>query len=354
MIAIFCDLLKAPQNFASETNSVSTGQTPDIAWSNILALRLELDKELQIDTDKSNSLQHAAVKEKIAKEARQLSSLAFVFTQEFPTNNHFLQAGRLSAYADVLHRMLQKEDEALLYNAAEYIPSCLYDSEISKQLSISMKQASLFQAAVESGFTDGAIAAMKIGPESFNGILYFIRRARTDAGKKLAQAVVDSPVADESLNQCARFVLNREFSVGQPLTIKFTALDGRQVDISKLHGKVVLVDFWATSCAPCMSQLPALQFFYQKFGGQGFEIVGISTDYEEKPLLRTIQDEEIPWPNYMDENGWTNKFAVACGVYGIPDYWLIDRRGIVREIMADSNLEQKIKYLLAEKVAVSQ
>jgi thiol-disulfide isomerase/thioredoxin len=173
-------------------------------------------------------------------------------------------------------------------------------------------------------------------------------RARTDAGRKLSQAILEAPKTDDSLKHVAKSVLNRKYSTGQPLPIQFTAIDGRKVDTSQMRGKVILVDFWATTCVPCMAGLPELKSLDQKYHEQGFEIVGISSDNEQKPVLRVIQEKGIPWPNYVDADGQTNKFEVACGVSGIPNYWLVDRHGILRETMADFDLEKKIQFLLAE------
>ena len=189
---------------------------------------------------------------------------------------------------------------------------------------------------------------MQFGPESLNGLYSFLRSARPDAGKRLADAILKSPVTDDSLKQCAQAILNRKYSVGQTLPIKFTAVDGRHVDLSAMRGKVVLVDFWGTSCVPCMSEMPELIALEQKYRDRGFEIIGISADSEKKKLLRVLQEKSITWPNYCDENGSTNQFANACGVLGFPNYWLLDREGVVRETGARNNLDGKIKFLTSQ------
>src|ERR1044071_3546795 len=74
---------------------------------------------------------------------------------------------------------------------------------------------------------------------------------------------------------------------------KATAIDGSEIDLAKLRGKVVLLDFWATRCPPCVTELPNVLVAYKKFHAQGFEIIGISSDENKEVLLRFIKAHEI-------------------------------------------------------------
>ena len=145
----------------------------------------------------------------------------------------------------------------------------------------------------------------------------------------------------------------RPYQVGQPLDIRFTALDGREVDLAKLKGKVVLVEFWSTSCGPCIAELPALKAAYEKSHGRGFEVVAIALDYKESVLRRFIKEKELPWPQHFDGKGWENKFAVQFGIFSIPTTWLVDKRGILVDTYSRSDLEQRIGSLLREPASVA-
>jgi thiol-disulfide isomerase/thioredoxin len=136
--------------------------------------------------------------------------------------------------------------------------------------------------------------------------------------------------------------------VGKPLAIRFTAVDGRPVDLEKLRGKVVLVDFWATWCVPCVREVPRVKAVYEKLHGKGFEIVGISFDEKKGALQSFVEKEKITWPQYFDGKGWGNQFGAQFGIESIPTMWLLDKKGLLRHVDARHDLEAKVQKLLAE------
>ena len=137
-----------------------------------------------------------------------------------------------------------------------------------------------------------------------------------------------------------------------PLELKFTAIDGREVDLAQLRGKVVLVDFWATWCGPCIEELPNVKRVFSEYHSQGFEIVGISLDRvgDRAKLEQFVAREEMTWPQYYEgkkHNEGGNTVATRFAVTGIPAMLLIDRHGMIVSTNARGpKLESEVKRLL--------
>jgi thiol-disulfide isomerase/thioredoxin len=136
-------------------------------------------------------------------------------------------------------------------------------------------------------------------------------------------------------------------SLGKPLDIKFTAVDGRQVDLTKTKGKVVLVYFCASWCPPCVKEYVGIKAVYDKYHDQGFEVVGISLDQNEEQFKRYTAAKKIPWPQHFEGNGFTNSIAVAQRIISIPTLWLVDKNGNLVDRSARGDLEEKVKKLLS-------
>ena len=137
--------------------------------------------------------------------------------------------------------------------------------------------------------------------------------------------------------------------IGQPLVLKFKAADGREVDLSKMKGKVVLVDFWATWCGACIQELANVKGAYDRLHDKGFEIVGISFDNKKEALDYVLKKDKLEWPQYFDSRGWENRIGEKLGIESIPTMWLIDRKGNLREMDARKGWTDQVEKLLAEQ-----
>jgi len=132
----------------------------------------------------------------------------------------------------------------------------------------------------------------------------------------------------------------------EPVDLSFTAVDGSQVDLATLRGKVVLLDFWATWCGPCQGEVPNVVGVYNKYHDQGFEIVGISLDQDRDSLNQFTASHGMPWPQFFDGQGWDNSLAQRFGVRSIPQMWLLDRQGRIVTKEGRDNLDGQVAALL--------
>jgi peroxiredoxin len=127
-------------------------------------------------------------------------------------------------------------------------------------------------------------------------------------------------------------------------------LAGKPLSIVNYRGKVVLLDFWATWCAPCVHELPNVLQTYEKYHKQGFEIIGISLDQDKNKLTNFIKDKDVAWPQFFDGKGWENKLAVKYGVKSIPATILLNGEGtIIGKDLQGEALEEAVGKALAKK-----
>lgn len=135
----------------------------------------------------------------------------------------------------------------------------------------------------------------------------------------------------------------------EPFEIKTKDIDGKAFDLADWKGKVVLIDFWATWCGPCVAEMPEVLKLYNEFHEKGLEIIGISLDQNEGQLRNGMAQLGIKWRILSDYKGWQSAIPQQWGVTGIPMTYLLDKKGVIRHIrLRGPQMREAIQKLLAE------
>lgn len=188
------------------------------------------------------------------------------------------------------------------------------------------------------------------------GPMFYLKHLQGD--RDGARAVVEQARARFASDPAAAFIkealdemeaMLEQPGVGERIELTFEDLDGTAIDLADYEGRVVMVDFWATWCMPCIRTKPALKAVHEEFKDRGFEILGISLDHDEERLRDYLAREGMTWPQYFDGLGWDNKIAERFTIHSIPASFLIDGHGkIIASNVTPEELRRHLTRLLGE------
>ncbi|HEV2295445.1 MAG TPA: redoxin domain-containing protein [Tepidisphaeraceae bacterium] len=137
-------------------------------------------------------------------------------------------------------------------------------------------------------------------------------------------------------------------NVGDTPTYSFKATNGETVSNETLKGKLVLIDFWAVWCGPCMAEAGHMVEVHNKYKDQGLQIVGVSLDQSRTKLDATAKNLKFDWPQYFDGKVWKTEMAVEWGVNSIPRTFLISPEGKVLWTGHPANMDRPIERAMKE------
>ncbi len=200
----------------------------------------------------------------------------------------------------------------------------------------------------------------EVDPRRIAEITQLFLRIAPDAAKDSANQVVKIYGAseDETKQRMAKALegtLRFASLVGNEMKVEGLYLDKTEIDWNSYRGKVVLVDFWATWCGPCVAEVPNVRALYEKYHDAGFEVLGYSVDEDIEALEKFEEEKKLPWKTASEklsveakENGGKEYVNLSeyYGVSAIPTMILVDKDGKVVSINARG---EELKRLLKKQ-----
>ena len=203
-----------------------------------------------------------------------------------------------------------------------------------------------------------AFIAKAPGDERGATLLGAAVRRVTDADEQIAiyrRMATEFPEARASRYAAGRIQMLE--GVGKPFELEFqNAVDGETIDLAAKKGTIFVIDFWATWCGPCVAEMPHMKELYAEYKAQGVEFIGVSLDQPEdkgglEKLLTYVKDNEVPWPQYYQGNGWESEFSTSWGINSIPCLFVVDSEGNLHSTQARGKLEVLLPQLIAARKA---
>jgi thiol-disulfide isomerase/thioredoxin len=194
-------------------------------------------------------------------------------------------------------------------------------------------------------------AALAFDPKNFSALFtdgeVLVHLNQSEAARARFKASLDTIKSDDPLFlRTQRLVQNPGLAL-EDLAPAFavTTLDGSSFNLDQMKGRVVLVDFWATWCGPCMEELPQIKRIAKDFAGQPLVILSVSWDEDEQKWKRFVSKNQMIWPQYRDSS---HRLGRLFGVKALPGYFTIDSGGVLTaELLGGGfDIEGRLKTLV--------
>lgn len=215
------------------------------------------------------------------------------------------------------------------------------------------KSGASYDASLLTKANDAFKAALTIEPKNVTALFQdgevLAHLGQMEAARTRFRACLATIKPEDAIYLRAERFANDPALALEQLAPAFTVktLDGSRFDLDRMQGQVVLIDFWATWCAPCMKELPEIKKIAKDFAGQPLVILSVSWDEDEQTWQDFVEKNRMTWPQYRDVD---HRLGRLFEVEGIPSYFTIDSKGVIAsELMGEGfDVESRLRKLIAE------
>ncbi len=195
----------------------------------------------------------------------------------------------------------------------------------------------------EEGMAWMSLANASLSEDDFDGAAKALNKAVAIKG-------LDPQMKQSAEGMLARLETMKKLKIGaEALDFRTTDIAGKAIGLSDYRGKVVLLDFWATWCAPCRAEMPHVKDVYATFNDKGFEILGVSMDNNRQTLDSYLEEQDMKWRQIYDGKGWKAEIGQIYAVSSIPATFLIDKEGKIRyKNLRGDELKEAVEMLVKE------
>ena len=195
--------------------------------------------------------------------------------------------------------------------------------------------------------------ALRLDPHAsilhLNLAMALFKQSQDEAGKEELRAYLAGKPDEKDASFAEQLLENpRRARERYAPDFALTTMDGQELSLKQLAGKIVVIDFWATWCPACVASIGDMKELVKKYNGR-VVVVSVSADRDETAWREFVQKKKMDWPQYLDDKG---SVCRLFDVHAFPSYMLIDGEGIIRKVIVGSNPQESLVVKLKDELKI--